>query len=427
MRAVFVIVAVTCLSLGGLGGPLLAQPGNNTCKNASPAVDGFNNFTTLNATSDGPNESGCGFPANSRVDNDVWFSYVASCTGLVTVDVCGVDFDSRVAIYGTACPAAAGTTLACDDDACGGEGSGGGSRVAFAAVAGAGYLIRVGGFNNATGTGVMLISCPPNNDACENATDLCTLQLTSAHTLIGATGDGSAPCGISSGAADVWYVFTAPWPADLFISTCGSHDLGGVDIGVDTVLSIHSGCPGTIENWLECNDDTDICFGADQGFLRDSSFSRSVAEGETVWIRASHFGDSSPGNFLLNISFFIVPNDACAGAQAVVGNAPTRYCTLGAGTDGPSDCPVNQDAWFTYTADCTDRVRVSLCDSTFDTVLAVYAGSCGALDLVAGGCNDDNGPACPGSRSSVEFDGLAGTSYTIRVGGVGSATGSGTL
>src|SRR6185369_7798087 len=119
----------------------------------------------------------------------------------------------------------------------------------------------------------------------------------------------------------------APWPADLSISTCGSNDIGGIDHGVDTVLSMHSGCPGTDENRLECNDDSDVCGGLDAGVRRDSYISRSIAEGETVWIRVSHFGESSPGNFILNIPFFAVPNDTCFAAQAV-SNGPTRFCTL---------------------------------------------------------------------------------------------------
>jgi hypothetical protein len=161
------------------------------------------------------------------------------------------------------------------------------------------------------------------------------------------------------------------------------------------------------------------------GVRTDSYIARSLAQGETVKIRVTHFGESGPGDFELNIEM-IIPNDTCLGAMHISDGA-TPFCTLGASTDGPQDCPVNQDVWFSYTPSCTGPVRASLCGSDFDTVIAAYTGACGALSLVAGGCNDDNGPSCPGSSSSIEFAGIAGTQYLIRVGGAMSATGSGNL
>jgi len=46
----------------------------------------------------------------------------------------------------------------------------------------------------------------------------------------------------------------------------------------------------------------------------------------------------------------------------------------------------------------------------------VFTGGCGALQRVAYGCDDDNGPACTGANASVVFYGLAGTKYYILVG-----------
>jgi hypothetical protein len=73
----------------------------------------------------------------------------------------------------------------------------------------------------------------------------------------------------------------------------------------------------------------------------------------------------------------------------------------------------------------SEHVTVSSCGSSFDTVLAVFAGTCGNLMPVAYGCDDDNGPACQGTQASVVFSGMAGTSYYILAGGYG--TGAGTL
>jgi hypothetical protein len=61
------------------------------------------------------------------------------------------------AVYAGACPVSADTAVACNDDACGSS-----AYVAFSAVAGQTYHIRVGGFSAAaTGTGTMLISQAP--------------------------------------------------------------------------------------------------------------------------------------------------------------------------------------------------------------------------------------------------------------------------
>jgi hypothetical protein len=409
MRTAPILFAAAIVGIAACSTGAFAQ--SDTCAGALTIGNGFTNIDTTHATSEGPAEPGCGFASNPNIDNDIWYRYTATCTGMLWVDLCNADFDTRLAVYGPACPATPGTALACDDDSCGMQ-----SRLSLSATAGTTYVIRIGGFSGASGTGTLIITCPPNNDNCDNAADLCTLPTTSIGTLIGATSDGSASCGLSFGTADVWYTFTAPWTTDIFVSTCGTND---------TVISLHSGCPGTVDNELDCSDDANICAGQDQGLRRDSSVSRSIGQGQTILIRVTHFGESFPGDFVLNVTM-IVPNDTCFGAMNVT-DGPTTFCTFGAQTDGPPDCPVNQDVWFAYTASCTGPVRASLCGSNFDTAMAAYTGPCGDLSLVAGGCNDDDGPSCPGSSSSIEFAGTAGNLYYIRVGGAGAATGSGTL
>src|SRR6185369_11097467 len=60
--------------------------------------------------------------------------------------------------------------------------------------------------------------------------------------------------------------------------------------------------------------------------------------------------------------------------------------------------------------------------SDFDTMLAVYSGSCGALSAVT--CGDDNGPSCSGTTASVAFLGTAGTTYRILAGGYNGDSGN---
>lgn len=118
-------------------------------------------------------------------------------------------------------------------------------------------------------------------------------------------------------------------------------------------------------------------------------------------------------------------NDNCANA-ITANEAPTAFDTTGASTDGPGDCPVNQDIWYQYTPgpSCFDpsagTLTVSLCGSSYNTVLAVYEGTnCPPTNLVA--CNDNS---C-GLQSEVAFSPTFGQTYLIRIGGSGGASGTG--
>ncbi|MCA9242382.1 MAG: hypothetical protein KDA32_00395 [Phycisphaerales bacterium] len=159
-------------------------PVNDDCANAIAIGIGATNFDTTGATTDGPDEpNACLNAGDSNVGSDIWFSHVATCTGDLTVDLCGSSYDTRVAIY-AACPSGSGEVMYCNDDFdCNGNGSvsddGFVSRVVFPVTSGDAILIRVGGFNAATGAGVLTLSCDSaalfgdlNGDDCVNLADL---------------------------------------------------------------------------------------------------------------------------------------------------------------------------------------------------------------------------------------------------------------
>jgi hypothetical protein len=111
-------------------------------------------FSTVGATTDGPTfDSLCG----QSVGADVWVRYVPECTGTVSISLCGSSFDTYVSVYRTAgCTATSSNAAACNDDSgvCGLQ-----SRVTLNATAGEPLLIRVGGFNGASGNVTMEVSC----------------------------------------------------------------------------------------------------------------------------------------------------------------------------------------------------------------------------------------------------------------------------
>lgn len=156
--------------------PLHVKPQNDLCAEALPVGDGVVAFTTVNAVTDGPEEpASCSQYGDSQVGSDIWFRYLASCTGTLSASLCGSGYDTRLAVYdGWICPAPS-PPLACNDDACGAQ-----SQLSLPATAGQDYLIRVGGFFDARGTGQLSLTCDgaPAGGCCIGGA--CLITTTSA-------------------------------------------------------------------------------------------------------------------------------------------------------------------------------------------------------------------------------------------------------
>jgi len=121
---------------------------NDDCSNAKPIGDVKDlPFDTTEATFDGP--------GLCMTSPNLWYCYTATCTGDVTVSLCGSSFDTQLAVYkGCNCYLTDGDLIGCNDDYCEQQ-----SQITFAAIAGNQYLIEVGGYGNKTGQGVLSISC----------------------------------------------------------------------------------------------------------------------------------------------------------------------------------------------------------------------------------------------------------------------------
>lgn len=101
-------------------------------------------------------------------------------------------------------------------------------------------------------------------------------------STVGATNDGSATCGSATFSPDVWLRFVAPASGLMSADTFGS--------GYDTVLSVHSGCPGSGSE-ISCNDDA---------FGLQSALSWNAQAGVSYWIRVSGFNGAT-GPFELHV------------------------------------------------------------------------------------------------------------------------------
>ncbi len=125
----------------------------------------------------------------------------------------------------------------------------------------------------------------PDNDNCSNAIEACDGPV-SGQTF-SATTDGNATCGDSGGSPDVWYTYTPSSDGLATFSLCGN-------TGYDSVLSVHSGCPGGVGNNLACDDDS--CAGGGP-----SEVTLNVVAGNTYLVRVTGW-QGAVGNFTLNIT-----------------------------------------------------------------------------------------------------------------------------
>lgn len=119
-------------------------------------------------------------------------------------------------------------------------------------------------------------------------------------------------------------------------------------------------------------------------------------------------------------------NDACSGAIVIAVNNFTNAQSTTNATTGSDPSPTcvggafGKGVWYAFTPVVSGTLITDTLGSSFDTVLGIYSGSCGALTQI--GCDDDSGSGVGGS-SLVANSVTGGTTYLIQAGGWGAASG----
>ncbi len=141
-------------------------PQNDNCSGRIGIPLGDTPIDTTNATTDGPVHASCLFFGNNQITKDVWYNHPAQANGTLTVSTCGIaGFDTKIAVYnGSGCTDFESRLMTCDDDTAGCATNT--TSVSVPVVNGTSYTIRVGGFNNAAGTGTLRLSFVPDPPAC---------------------------------------------------------------------------------------------------------------------------------------------------------------------------------------------------------------------------------------------------------------------
>jgi hypothetical protein len=247
---------------------------NDECVASVQIFDGPNVGLGNTSATNSADLSACGV-----FNNDVWFFYVATFTGLASFSTgCGGTPDTLVAVYDNC----GGAELGCNDDTPGC--AVGGSTATAAVSTGSVYFVRVGMKSPITASFGLSVAQLPANDECVGAVPL-VLGANGPFSNAGATNSaGTATCGAGGNKNDLWYSFTAFCPGVHSVSTgCG---------GYDTVVSVYDACGGL---QLACNDDTPGC-----GF--GGSFATFTATvGSTYLIRVASFTQGASGSFTITI------------------------------------------------------------------------------------------------------------------------------
>lgn len=417
-------------------------PPNDLCADAIVISEGQFNFSTHNAGTDGMNGSACSTFGSEQTWNDIWYRYSATADGILVFSTCNtVDYDSRIIAYTGDCESL--VEVACNDDGPGCDGYS--SFLLFECEAGVEYFIRIGGYApNQTGSGTFGVkydvacdlSCPQDaqieleecgqtlNDGC-----ISTGALASAMTEL--VTPGVPLCGTwffdGSFRDTDWYALEVPAPGGFVSAQLFSNDrvtgyvyLAQLSCPANVLVYSFGGCPTQLESNL----------------LPPGIYGIIVAPGYDTVIDCEDSSGMSEYRLTVDVhsgGLSVPENDACDNAF-IVGDGGHSFTTELADTDGPTDAPascsnygtlIGSDVWYRYTASCTGVVSISTCNTAdYDTRLQVWKGACGEGELLA--CNDD-GEECAGFTSEVEFAGVCGDEYLIRVAGYGMSWGTGTL
>ncbi|MBP7936154.1 MAG: hypothetical protein KA354_16045 [Phycisphaerae bacterium] len=211
----------------------------------------------------------------------------------------------------------------------------------------------------------------PVNDLCADALTIGNGKIYGR--TLGATPDGDASCGNTSGSPDVWYRYTATCTGDLIIRGCSS--------GFDTVVSVHSDtCPGTAANQLASGCAQGCATGLCDQF--QPCLSVPVVESTSYLIRVAGV-DGQSGFFGLDIFCFApILNDTCESAT-VMAEGMVSGTTLMAAVDGDASCGSSgssPDVFYAFTPATTGTYTISVCPkSAFTPVLSIHSGCPAAL------------------------------------------------
>ncbi|MCC6322335.1 MAG: hypothetical protein IT438_12970 [Phycisphaerales bacterium] len=242
-------------------------------------------------------------------------------------------------------------------------------------------------------------------DSCGGA-GVVTVPALISGTTVGATPDGSDSCVTTCATGpDVWVRFVSPIDQSIVASTCGGATW-------DTVLSLHTGCPGDGTNQVACNDDN--CG-------QRSTVRANITAGTMYYLRIAGWCGGS-GAYSVSLAYQPTVPPPNEGPDVIVGDITNagRYTPEGAITAyayGSTSCnigtedvnwdqdtpghPLIAQTMFRLKGGRFEQLGQSWLKHTFGTVDNGICGTCnGHLGQVLGvGCSDPYVASQAGDRN----------------------------
>lgn len=366
----------------------------------------------------------------SRLRPTVWYSYKAEQDGYLNLDLDGTLPYALIAVYkeNETVPFAYKSGYACNNPDSGGPCLYQGEVKIDADTM---YYISIGGYEVPQGEHSFDLyhQFSPLSDDCDNGFFVSqTLPAFHPSSTIDAQPVTAPTCnGVPVSSPGVWFkvVGTGGY---MYATLDGAADY-------DTRMSVYcSGC-GTSPTCIAANDDIN-------GQHNKASSVGWCTNPGMVYHILVHGYDTDTGNFTLKVddSSAItclpgttiscpVANTYCNEPVPIEGTGTITGDNTNAGTHtSQTSCgAVNNDVWFSYTAQCDGQVVVDTCQPTGDlanTTLAIYD-SCGGTEL---SCNDSSSQGdCNGFRSAIFYDADPGEELIIMTADSGSAPDMGTF
>jgi len=375
-------------------------PVNDECGSAVTLSGGPVADTNAFATDD-TEPNGC---SPSGFNKGIWYTFNSGINTRVTLSLCigGATFDSVIGLYSGSCGSLTCVTSN-DDGPCGTASEL--SNVVITPTTQ--YHVVVGGKTSLDAGDFVLTftlsNPPPGNNQCASASTIVSGSPVSG-TNLGATNDPGAGCTPSGFNKGVWYTFNSGTNTRATLSLC-------VGATFDSVIGLYSGSCGSL-TCVTSNDDGPCGTASELSnvVITPGTQYRVVVGGKT----AANFG-----SFTLSLQLFNPPpvNDGCGTAITISEGTPASdtnaFATDDTEPNGCSPSGFNKGIWYTFTSVSDTRVSLSLCGSSFDSVIGLYSGSCGSLTCVTS--NDDGSCGTASELTNVVI--TPGTQYRVVVGG----------
>jgi hypothetical protein len=386
-----------------LAAPAMAAPGNDEIASAQTLPEALPLSvpgTTVGATGEA-GEKVFGNEAKASV----WFSWKASVTGTVVVDLCGpfsgpVEASSGIGVYTGAGTTWASLTKVAD--------TAGPCKLRFAATAGTTYKLQID-FLQGEGEFVLGLHLPqpPANDNFASAQPVTGLPFAVPGSTIEATFEAGEPAvlGNSSAASrSVWYSWTAPSSGHVQLDGCPFQtqrgSAGNMAMGIYTGATL-VGLTKVVET-NNCKVEFDAVAATNYKIAYSGNF---AGEGTfTLAMRSA----TPPGN------------DNFAAAQTIGPQLPldvTGDNSFATTEVGESAIPIGgftgstHSVWYQWTPSETQLVKLNACGDDGVPRLGVFTGATIATLKVA------NLPLGFAPFCAAELEAKAGTAYKIAIAG----------